>query len=157
MAMMMGNVLPFGVTRDMKNVFLLIDYWQQATRTDMESFMHLILRQYGGRKFLPKEKPCTMEYGVYLKDPFSMETCDTPAKFWKKVAFDISGKPWPLLFYGHSYPNDFLPVVQALAEKLGERYNLLPIAFSQNEDGDLKKLLGISHAEENTGFEQWSI
>ena len=45
-----------------------------------------------------------------------------------------------LLFYGHSYPNDFLPVVQALAEKLGERYNLLPIAFSQNEDGDLKKL-----------------
>ena len=140
MAMMMGNVLPFGVTRDMKNVFLLIDYWQQATRTDMESFMHLILRQYGGRKFLPKEKPCTMEYGVYLKDPFSMETCDTPAKFWKKVAFDSQRETVALLFYGHSYPNDFLPVVQALAEKLGERYNLLPIAFSQNEDGDLKKL-----------------
>ena len=34
MALMMGNVLPFGITRDMKNVFLLIDYWQQATRTD---------------------------------------------------------------------------------------------------------------------------
>ena len=74
MALMMGNVLPFGITRDMKNVFLLIDYWQQATQMDMESFMHLILRQYGGRKFLPKEKPCTMEYGIYLKDPFSMET-----------------------------------------------------------------------------------
>ena len=140
MAMMMGNVLPFGVTRDMKNVFLLIDYWQQATRTDMESFMHLILRQYGGRKFLPKEKPCTMEYGVYLKDPFSMETWDTPAKFWKKADFDSQRETVALLFYGHSYPNDFLPVVQALAEKLGERYNLLPIAFSQNEDGDLKKL-----------------
>ena len=124
----------------MKNVFLLIDYWQQATRTDMESFMHLILRQYGGRKFLPKEKPCTMEYGVYLKDPFSMETCDTPAKFWKKAAFDSQRETVALLFYGHSYPNDFLPVVQALAEKLGERYNLLPIAFSQNEDGDLEKL-----------------
>ena len=69
MALMMGNILPFGITRDMKNVFLLMDYWQQATRTDMESFMHLILRQY-----LPKEKPCTMEYGIYLKDPFSLET-----------------------------------------------------------------------------------
>ncbi|MBT9803833.1 hypothetical protein GPK88_15895 [Blautia sp. MCC269] len=45
-----------------------------------------------------------------------------------------------LLFYGHSYPNDFLPVVQAVAEKLGEKYNILPVAFSQNEDGDLKKL-----------------
>ena len=55
MALMMGNILPFGITRDMKNVFLLMDYWQQATRTDMESFMHLILRQYGGRKFLPRK------------------------------------------------------------------------------------------------------
>ena len=69
-----------------------------------------------------------------------METWDTPAKFWKKAAFDSQRETVALLFYRHSYPNDFLPVVQALAEKLGERYNLLPIAFSQNEDGDLKKL-----------------
>lgn len=31
-------------------------------------------------------------------------------------------------------------MVQAVAEKLGEKYNILPVAFSQNEDGDLKKL-----------------
>ena len=37
MALMLGNVLPFGVTRDMKNVFLLIDYWQQATQEDIFS------------------------------------------------------------------------------------------------------------------------
>ena len=140
MALMMGNILPFGITRDMKNVFLLIDYWQQATRTDMESFMHLILRQYGGRKFLPKEKPCTMEYGIYLKDPFSLETWDNPSKFWKQKKYDRKRETIALLFYGHSYPNDFLPVVQAVAEKLGEKYNILPVAFSQNEDGDLKKL-----------------
>ena len=140
MALMMGNVLPFGVTRDMKNVFLLIDYWQQATETDMESFMHLILRQYGGRKFLPKEKPCTMEYGIYLKDPFSRETWGSAARFWKHVGYDRKRDTVALLFYGHSYPNDFLPVVQAIAGKLQETYNLLPVAFSQNEDGDLKKL-----------------
>ena len=140
MALMMGNVLPFGITRDMKNVFLLIDYWQQATQMDMESFMYLILRQYGGRKFLPKEKPCTMEYGIYLKDPFSMETWDTAAKFWKKAGYHRERETVALLFYGHSYPNDFLLVVQALAEKLGQKYDLLPVAFSQNEDGDLKKL-----------------
>lgn len=140
MAVMMGNILPFGITRDMKNVFLLIDYWQQATRTDMESFMHLILRQYGGRKFLPKEKPCTMEYGIYLKDPFSLETWENPAKFWRQKKYDRKRETVALLFYGHSYPNDFLPAVQAVAEKLGEKYNILPVAFSQNEDGDLKKL-----------------
>ena len=31
-------------------------------------------------------------------------------------------------------------MVQAVAEKLGEKYNILPVAFSQNEDGVLKKL-----------------
>ncbi|MFR4732224.1 MAG: hypothetical protein ACLT8O_07670 [Blautia massiliensis (ex Durand et al. 2017)] len=95
MAMMMGNVLPFGVTRDMKNVFLLIDYWQQATRTDMESFMHLILRQYGGRKFLPKEKPCTMEYGVYLKDPFPWKPVIHRRNSGRRWLLTVSGKPWP--------------------------------------------------------------
>ena len=63
MALMLGNVLPFGVTRDMKNVFLLIDYWQQATQEDISSFFYLLLRQYGKQKFLPKEKPCTMLSG----------------------------------------------------------------------------------------------
>ena len=45
-----------------------------------------------------------------------------------------------LLFYGHSYPNDFLPVVRAIMRELERRYNILPVAFSQNEDGDLEKL-----------------
>ena len=63
MALMIGNVLSFGITKDMKNVFLLIDYWQQAIETDMESFFALLLRRYGGQKWLPKERPCTMRYG----------------------------------------------------------------------------------------------
>ena len=62
MAMILGNVLPFGMTKDMKQVFLLMDYWQQATYTDIESFFYLILRRYCGRSFLPKEKPCTMRH-----------------------------------------------------------------------------------------------
>jgi len=31
----------------MKNVFLLTDYWQQASKADIESFMFLIMRWYG--------------------------------------------------------------------------------------------------------------
>ena len=81
-----------------------------------------------------------MEYGIYLKDPFSLETWDNPSKFWKQKKYDRKRETIALLFYGHSYPNDFLPVVQAVAEKMGEKYNILLVAFSQNEDGDLKKL-----------------
>lgn len=144
-ALMLGNVLPFGITKDMKNVFRLIDYWQQATQEDMESFMYLILRQYGGRKYLPKEKPCTMRYGIYLKDPFTLQCEDSLAKFWKKTertGADKKKDTVAVLFYGHSYPNDFLPVVKAICQELGEAYYILPIAFSQNEDGEQEKLKG---------------
>ncbi len=140
MALMLGNVMPFGVTRDMKNVFLLIDYWQQATKEDISSFFYLLLRQYGKQKFLPKEKPCTMEYGIYLKDPDTLECCADVKKYWEKRKYQKEKDTIAVLFYGHSYPNDFLPVVRAITRELEGRYNILPVAFSQNEDGDLEKL-----------------
>ena len=142
MAMMLGNVLPFGMTKDMKNIFLLIDYWQQATEEDIASFMHLLLRQYGGMRFLPKEKACTIHYGIYLKDPKSLKCEDHLDRYWKRHTFDPQKDTVALLFYGHSYPNDFLPVVRAMAETLKEGYNVLPIAFSQHEDNDLETLKG---------------
>ena len=140
MALMIGNVLSFGITKDMKNVFLLIDYWQQATQEDIFSFFYLLLRQYGKQKFLPKEKPCTMEYGIYLKDPDTLECCPGVTEYWEKRKFQKEKDTVALLFYGHSYPNDFLPVVRAIMRELEGRYNILPVAFSQNEDGDLEKL-----------------
>ena len=143
MALMAGRVLPFGMTKDMKNAFALIDYWQQATPKDIASFMHLILRQYGGQKFLPKEEACTMQYGIYLKHPVTEVCTESIEKYWKKEGFDHAKDTVALLFYGHSYPNDFLPVVRAIAERLKEQYNILPVAFSQNEDSDLDKLESI--------------
>ena len=140
MALMLGNVLPFGVTRDMKNVFLLMDYWQQATKEDISSFFYLLLRQYGKQKFLPKEKPCTMEYGIYLKDPDTLECCADVKEYWEKRKYQKEKDTIAVFFYGHSYPNDFLPVVRAITRELEGRYNILPVAFSQNEDGDLEKL-----------------
>lgn len=140
MAMMLGSVLPLGITKDMKNIFLLMDYWQQATEKDIESFMLLVLRRYGGRKHLPKEKSCTMQYGIYLKDPFTLECYETAGKYMKQSVPDKKKNTIAVMFYGHSYPNDFLPVVRATCEKLKENYNILPIAFSQNEDKDLDKL-----------------
>ena len=140
MALMMGSVAPFGMMKDMKNVFLLIDYWQQAQEEDMDSFMHLLLRTYFGMKELPKEKPCSMRYGIYLKNPETGDCQDSLKSYWKANTYQKDKRTVALLFYGHSYPNDFQPVVQAMYHSLGRNYNVLPIAFSQNEDRDLKKL-----------------
>lgn len=140
MALMMGSVAPFGMMKDMKNLFCLIDYWQQAQREDIFSFMHLLLRSYGGMKQLPKERPCTMKYGIYLKNPETKECTESLKTYWKKNGFDGEKPLVALLFYGHSYPNDFLPVVQAVWQRLRGSANVLPVAFSQNEDKDLDKL-----------------
>lgn len=142
MALMMGSVAPFGMMKDMKNLFLLIDYWQQAEREDIFSFMYLLLRNYGGMKQLPKEKPCSMKYGIYLKNPETKACTESLRAYWKKTGYEKEKPLAALLFYGHSYPNDFLPVVRAVYRGLSEFANVLPIAFSQNEDKDLEKLEG---------------
>lgn len=140
MVLMMGTAIPVGMMKDMKNLFLLIDYWQAATPEDIASFMLLLLRQYFHRKGLPKEQPCTLKYGIYLKNPLDAFTTSSLNTYWRTQKFDRKKETTALLFYGHSYPNDFMPVVRMLWEKLSLKYNVLPIAFSQNEDKDLKTL-----------------
>lgn len=140
MAMMFGTVIPFGMMKDMKNVFLLTDYWQQASKADIESFMYLILRRYFRKKHLPPEKPCTMRYGIYLKDPETEPTFTSLKEYASVHRLNADTKNVAVLFYGHRYPNDFMDVVQALCRRLSEKLNIIPIAFSQNEDSDLDVL-----------------
>ncbi len=140
MALMLGTVVPVGMTADMKNYFRLIDYWQQAGQQDIFSFMHLILRNYFGMKFLPKEQPCGMRYGIYLKDPNTEKIYDRIRNWKKEMNFQPDRPTVALLFYGHHYPNDFTPAVRVFAQNLEEDCNVLPIAFSQNQDEDLDTL-----------------
>lgn len=140
MALMMGSVAPFGMMKDMKNVFRLIDYWQQAGKEDIDSFMHLLLREYFNKKELPKPRSCSMRYGIYLKNPETEWCTESLKSYWRKSGYHKGQKTVALLFYGHSYPNDFLPVVRALYQRLSLRFNVLPVAFSQNEDKDLDRL-----------------
>ena len=138
MALLIGKVLPFGMMADMKNTFILIDYWQQASDRDIDSFMSLILRNYFGKTFLPKEKPCTMRYGIYARDLLTDETFDSPSEYFKgRSSFDPARDTVALAFYGHSYPNDFMPLVKAFSDRLSQSFNVLPVAFSQNDDTDL--------------------
>mgnify|MGYP000727228664 FL=1 len=55
-----------------------------------------------------------MEYGIYLKDPDTLECCPGVTEYWEKRKFQKEKDTVALLFYGHSYPNDFLPVVRAI-------------------------------------------
>ena len=140
MVMMFGTVIPFGMMKDMKNVFLLTDYWQQASKADIESFMYLILRRYFRKKFLPPEKPCTMRYGIYLKDPETEQTFSSLKEYASAHRLSADTKNVAVLFYGHRYPNDFMDVVQVICRRISEDFHIIPIAFSQNEDSDLDVL-----------------
>ena len=140
MSLVLGTVVPAGMPADMKNLFRLIDYWQQAEPEDIRSFMYLLLRNYFGEKELPKPKPCTMRYGIYLKDPKTGSVTDSPQRYAATVGFSKE-KPTVALFqYGHRYPNDFSPVADMLRAELAKSCNILDVAFTQNEDSDLDTL-----------------
>ncbi|MDO4792596.1 MAG: cobaltochelatase subunit CobN [Filifactor alocis] len=139
-AMILGNIIPFGMAKDVKNTFRLIDYWQQGTEEDLRSFMRLILREYLGQRQVPKEKPSGIKYGIYLKHPLTGEVFESLSSYRKKHFARPKPLTVALLFYGHSYPNDFSPVTREVFARLEERYNVLPLAFSQNRDCDLDDL-----------------
>lgn len=144
-AMILGNIIPFGMSKDVKNAFRLTDYWQQGTEEDLRSFMRLILREYLGQSRIPKEKPSTIKYGIYLKHPLIGEVFESLPSYRKKHFTHRKAPSVALLFYGHRYPNDFSPVTRELFVQLEERYNVLPVAFSQNQDCDLDKLRSYLH------------
>jgi len=139
-AFIVGTVLPFGITKDMKNLFRLVDYWQQAEEEDIRSFMFLILREYFGKKELPKEKNSSMQYGIYLKNPETGEIFNSLKKYILKYFNKKKQDTIAMMFYGHSYPNDFKPIIAEVYKELSQDFNILPIAFSQNEDKDLETL-----------------
>ncbi len=139
-AMILGNIIPFGMAKDIKNAFRLTDYWQQGTEEDLRSFIHLILREYLGQRQVPKEKPSGIKYGIYLKHPLTGEVFESLPSYRKKHFTRPRPLTVALLFYGHSYPNDFSPVTREVFTQLEENYNILPIAFSQSRDCDLDDL-----------------
>ena len=137
---MFGTIIPAGMPADMKNVFRLIDYWQQADQEDIDSFMNLLLREYFGLKQLPKPVRCTMRYGVLLKDPSDDSLTDRPHIYAAKTGFRKDRATVALLSYGHRYPNDFTPAAKTLYRELSGAFNVWNIVFTQNEEKDLDRL-----------------
>lgn len=140
MAQGMRKVLPLPILRDMDNLFLAGDYWQSGTLEDIRSLLYLLLREYDGRRQMPKPAAPTLKTGIFLCDPKSQQTYETLPGYWNAFP-PTEGKPTvAFLFYGHNYPNCFFPVIEEARQAFLPFANVLPIGFSNQLDRDMERL-----------------
>ncbi len=137
MVNILGNLIPFGMMKDAKNLFKFVDYWQQGSYESIEAAMLLILRDYLNLKEIEKPKNISIKYGIYLKNPITSEISKDIKNY---IQNEKNKSRVALLFYGHNYPNDYTGVVRCFYEELVKEHTVISIAFFQNEDKDLEEL-----------------
>ena len=124
-----GKMLPVGKMRDMRNLSQLTKYFRVADAAQLENMLHLILRDYGGHKELPKPEPAREVPIVGLRDPATKRYYKGYTDYAEAHGFDQAKPSVALLFYGHTYPDDTSACVASIAERLKEFADVLPIAF----------------------------
>lgn len=118
-----GKILP-GAMHDMRNYSLLMKYFQNATASNIENMLVLLLKEYGGYKNLPKPQlpEETLPIALYplpeltpIKDPLQ----------YAKIAKHRSELPNVLLiFSAFSYPTDTVFCVSEMKRSLEEVCNV---------------------------------
>jgi len=131
--------------KDGKNIELFTDYWKDGKPDDISSAFNLILKNYYGMEWLPDPFPRSGSDGVFLENPFTGKIFYTREEYFEECPRD-KNKPNVILFFNsHNYPNETLPAVGRMYEKMSTFANILPVAFNKYKAGDLsdlRKLIG---------------
>ncbi|MCT4619331.1 MAG: cobaltochelatase subunit CobN [Marinisporobacter sp.] len=143
MAEKIGKVLP-GKIRDMKNLSYITKYFKNASISQLESMLCLLLKYYGGVPSIqiPEEPIEVMDVGIC--DPYDRKFHKNYPSYIKIYGYDPSKPNIGVLFYGHTYPNDTSFAVHKIVEKLRPLANIIPIGFTKtsgNDPNEIKKLL----------------
>ena len=122
----LGTVLP-GPMRDMRNFSLCHKYFKMADEQEMHEMLLLLLREYGGRKELPKPKKPSYFEGLRIRR--EGRTFESLSDYEKN--FPREDKPVIVMHSnGHYYPMDMTPVAEALSKKLSEYFYVIPVVTS---------------------------
>lgn len=136
----LGRALPVGPLRDMRNFFWISRYWLAGGRGNLENMLHLIGREYFGRRDLPKPAvPVTIE-DCSILDPATGRVFASITAF-HKIHPPAPGRPGAgLLFRSRSYPLDTHPVMARVMERLSHHFNVVPVALDSTVGRDFAKL-----------------
>ncbi|QZY55861.1 cobaltochelatase subunit CobN [Crassaminicella profunda] len=143
MAEKIGKIIP-GKIRDMRNLSYITKYFKNATFSQLESMLCLLLKYYGEVPSIqiPEEPIDVMDVGIC--DPFNRKFHKNYASYVKNYGYNPTKPNIGILFYGHTYPNDTSFAVHNIVEKLKSLANIIPIGFTKtsgNDPKEIKKLL----------------
>lgn len=124
----LGTVLPFGALKHMRNWILAIEYWQNYGAHNLKNLFLFVLKNYGHfrrvRVAPPRADP---EMGIY--DPYSRKRQVDLDAFLEQCPLDPDRPTIGMLLYQGMHFYDTLPILEAFADELRGRANLIP-AFS---------------------------
>lgn len=140
MAEKMGKVVP-GKMRDIRNYSLLMKYFKVADNDNIKNMIHLILREYGNIKYIPKPCDPTDPEAICICDPKTMKSFKSIEEFQRNCYFNDSKPIIVILFYGHVYPTDTSFCISKIKERIEEFANVLPIAMSGSFGDNKEELL----------------
>ena len=113
MAQALGKVMP-GKMRDMRNYSLLMQYFQYSSQDNLESFLRLMLREYGGVKSIREPLPPRIPKPVALYDMTTLTPEEEPAHYAAQQGFRSTLPTVALLFSSYAYPTDTSACVRAI-------------------------------------------
>ncbi len=137
-----GEALPIGKLRDMRNYFWLGKYWKFADEQNIENLLFLLGREYLGYKDFPAYQPPVTIDEVILYDPVTKRGYRHLDHYLEDVSLFPEKATIGVLFSNNNYPVDTFPILTELAKKLRNKFNLIPIAMARSIDRDLEQVKG---------------
>ena len=129
MAQALGKVMP-GKMRDMRNYSLLMQYFQYSSQDNLESFLRLMLREYGGVKSIREPLPPRIPKPVALYDMTTLTPEEEPTHYAAQQGFRSTLPTVALLFSSYAYPTDTSACIRAIQNVLAPFCNVLALGCS---------------------------
>jgi cobaltochelatase CobN len=138
-----GQALPVGPLRDMRNYFWLVNYWQLTNEHNVENMLYLVGREYLGFKDFPRAQPPITIDGLLIMEPDSLAVYETVDDLWRAHPRDASKPTIGLLYNSSTYPVTTHPATARLLERLRVQFNVLPMAAFRVEAENLKRFASL--------------
>lgn len=140
----LGNMIPVGKLRDMRNLSYIRKYWTNSTEEDFRNLLYLLMRDYGNIKEFPKpEDPVEVSNINFYS--FERKKRFRTFKGFSKIMQKDKNKPNILfLLSGYNYPTDTMSEVKKIYKKFKEDFNIIPLVFPTSclrRDEELEEII----------------
>lgn len=127
----LGQIIPFGVLKDMRNWILAQEYYTEGGIENLKNLFLFLLKNYAGVKEIKKVLPPKLQpsYGLYV--PFK-GFCEDIREYKREIEYDEKKFTVGVLLYGGMHFADTKPIADILYKYLKDEANLVYV-FSNVE------------------------